>query len=289
MSSPADLLRKYGIRPRKDYGQHFLSDPAILRREVTYANITAEDIVLEIGPGLGNLTAILAAKAKQVYAIERDRALKPVLGELTAAHSNLRIIWGDALSVPLPHFTKIVANLPYRVALPLTFRLLESDFETGVLILQQSQAEKLCAHPGKPGYGRISVQVQRVANLKYLEVIRQRSFTPPPLVESAMVRVSRIPPKFPVGSEDYFRRLLDFLFLERTATLKARLLKLAKMGDQNKPVGESLSMLADLREKEITRITPDAFGRIAAVLNDKTIQIPSLSNEQKRRGPKPRP
>lgn len=282
------LLREYKIQPSKNFGQNFLHDQRVLRREIQCAKITREDDVLEIGPGLGSLTRFLAESARKVFAVEQDLRFTGALNDLRAAHGNVEIIWEDALKALLPKFSKVVSNLPYRMAMPILFRLLDLEFETGVLIVQRSQAEKLCARPGKPGYGRISVAVQRHADFEYLETVHPKAFYPPPQVDSAIIALRKISPRYNVPSEDFFRRTLDFLFLERGKPLRMRLLSLAGIADQNKRVGEALSMLSDLRDKEIANIAPAEFGRICVALKKKELQLPYCSPHKKRRGQQPR-
>ena len=110
------LLTRYSIRPKKKLGQNFLTDDAVLRREVACADIAAGDTVLEIGAGIGNLTQLLLERAGQVVAVEQDRQFAPCLKDLQRRHEHLKVIWGDALAVDFPRFDKAVANLPYQVA-----------------------------------------------------------------------------------------------------------------------------------------------------------------------------
>lgn len=207
-----DLLTQHGLRPDKKLGQHFLADQQLLEREVAYAELRPGDIVLEIGPGLGNLTALLAAQAGKVVAIERDPQFKTCLGDLQALHPQLELLWGDAVEVEFPPFDKAVANLPYQVALPLIFKLLERRFERAVLMVQRDLARRLGARVGESGYGRLSVAVGRRAEVELLEEVPRQAFYPPPEVESALVRLERTRPKFSVPDEEFFRVVLEAFF-----------------------------------------------------------------------------
>jgi ribosomal RNA small subunit methyltransferase A len=189
-----------GARPQLDLGQNFLVDEASLAAEIGYAQVTSADTVLEVGAGPGNLTGRLAARAGRVVAVEYDRRFRDRLDALARQHGNIELIWGDALAVRLPAFTKVVANLPYRVALPLIMRLLDQEFDSGVLIVQEDMAQKICAGPGEAGYGRVSVTVQRMARAELLQVVPRQAFSPPPSVDSAMMRLSPVGEPFPVGS-----------------------------------------------------------------------------------------
>ena len=213
------LLERARIRPRKSLGQSFLYDRELLAREVAYAELTGSETVLEIGAGVGNLTALLAAAAGQVMAVEQDRRFAPFLCRLQQRHANLEILLGDALRVELPAFDKVVANLPYTPALPLTFRLLEQRFDRAVLMYQRRLAERLCARVGESRYGRLSIAVGRRAQVELLEIVPPLAFYPPPAVDSALVLLRRTQPRFSVPSEEFFRQLLEGLFAHRDLAL----------------------------------------------------------------------
>lgn len=135
---------------KQHFGQHFLIDLSVANREVGYAKLTKEDIVLEIGPGKGVITRLLAEKAKQVIAIEIDRRLVNKLK--TTLPENVTLISGDALSVDfqiLPRFTKIVSNLPFEISSPITFKLLKFPFTRAILIYQKDFAKRLVSLPEK--------------------------------------------------------------------------------------------------------------------------------------------
>ena len=174
------LSTPYPIRPKKKLGQNFLTDAAVLRREVACADIAAGDTVLEIGAGIGNLTQLLLERAGQVVAVEQDRQFAPCLKDLQRQHKHLRVIWGDALAVDFPRFDKAVANLPYQVALPIVFKLLNQRFERAVLMLPKRLAQRLCATVGQPGYSRIGVTVGRLAQVEWIEQVGKDAFFPRP-------------------------------------------------------------------------------------------------------------
>lgn len=272
-----------GVHPSPEHGQNFLITPEVLARSCDYAELGPEDSVLEIGPGPGALTEQLARRAREVHAIEIDRQFEPLLARLQARCGNLRVLWGDALAMDFPPFNKVVANLPYRPALPLLMKLLEHDFETGVLVVQHRLAQRLAARPGRDGYSRISVTVQRVASLRLLEVIRPHHFVPPPAVDSAMLRIRKVRPRFDIPSPEELRLLLDFLFAQR-----------------QRPVGEALGRLAPaaavgavraglpaaLRLRPVHRVRPEDFGLIARLAHASGLVVPALSNETKRKAQK---
>ncbi len=255
-----DILKQYGIRPNRQLGQNFLCDEGVLRREVAYADIDAMDVVLEIGPGTGNLTRKLLERAGRVVAIERDRQFATCLSDLQKRHPHLEVIWGDALEVDFPPFDKVVANLPYKVTLPLLFKMLDQRFRKGVLIFQKRLAERVCAGVGEKGYCRLSVALGRRAQLEVLETLGSEVFHPRPDVASAIVSIERTKPRFDIPSEDSFRVLLEALFLHRELSVEEAL----KRAGGRAFSAEAVQRIGGkLRKKIVCQVTPREFGDIA--------------------------
>lgn len=270
------------IRPRRELGQNFLVDERILAREVELAGIAAGDTVLEIGAGIGNLTERLARQAGQVVAVERDRQFASRLDSLTRRYRNVSVIWGDARTVRLPQFDRLVANLPYRVALPALLRLLDCTFAGGLVMVQQEMARHICAGPGEAGYGWLGVTVQRLARVELLDTVPRAAFAPAPDVDSALVRLEPADAPFPVASAAAFRQLLDFLFLHRADRLAGALQRLPGAGDV-------ASLLPGrLRGKQVSQLTPAEFGEVSRFLDAHDAALPVISNSVKRRAQQPR-
>ncbi|MFC2175303.1 16S rRNA (adenine(1518)-N(6)/adenine(1519)-N(6))-dimethyltransferase RsmA [archaeon] len=164
---------------RKD--QHFLVNEELIHREVGYAKLTDSDKVLEVGGGLGFLTRELVKQCKTI-AIEKDIRF---IGSLQ--RTGAEVIHGDALKIDFPKFNKFVSNIPYSISLPLTLKLLRTDFELGVIISQKEFAKKLAAKPNDKDYGRASVIAQYYADVEILEKVRKSDFEPKPKVESRIV------------------------------------------------------------------------------------------------------
>src|SRR3990170_1175556 len=178
-SDPARILARLGARPRKGLGQHFLVDARVAARQIDHARVTRDDVVMEIGPGLGVLTRGLVARARKVVAIEADRILAAYLrDEIPEAE----IVHGDALEVEWPPFDVMASNLPYRISSPLTFRLLAAPFDRAVLMYQWEFARRMVPGPGTPDCSRLSVGVYRRAKCEVLERVPRNAFRAPPRV-----------------------------------------------------------------------------------------------------------
>lgn len=254
----------------------------ILEREIDYARVGAGDTVLEVGAGIGNLTERLATRAGQVVAIECDQQFRPRLDSLAETHGNITPLWGDALAVPLPPFSKVVSNLPYRVALPIVLRLLDHPFASGVVMLQENMARHICAGPGEAGYGRISVTVQRLARTQLLDTVPRSAFSPAPSVDSAMVRLSPVTGPFGVASAEAFKRLLDHAFLYREDRLSAVLKRLAGAA------AVAPLLPGKLRSKRVSQLTPEEFGEVSRFLDAHKVRLPAVSDVTKRTAQKAR-
>jgi len=230
-----EALAAAGLRPRKRWGQHFLCDPAVARRIVETAELGPRSVALEIGPGLGALTDELAARAGRLYLVEVDPALAERLAARFADDARVRVIAGDVLSLSLddvvaePTVT-VVANLPYNVAMPIVFRLLDARarFPRAVVMLQREMAQRLAAAPGTAAYGVASVLVQAFADVRVVFGVSRRSFLPRPDVDSAVVDVRwSAAPRADVGDVTLFRAVVRAAFGQRRKMLRNALAGLA--------------------------------------------------------------
>jgi len=258
-------LKKCKISPNKELGQHFITNRNLLRHEVEYANISSKDVILEIGPGIGNLTELLAQKAKQVIVIEKDSQFKKCLSSLQKNYDNIKVIYGDALEINFPSFDKVVSNLPFNIALPLIFKLLNYSFDVAVILCQKRLAQRICASAGQKGYCRLSVSIQRVADAKILNFVPKSAFFPPPEVDGAIVRIKKTP-KFTIPSEEFFRELLKFMFSHRDSSVRSILTpKYLRLPKQL--LANVLSRTGTkINRKMVHDVTPRQFGTIAWAL-----------------------
>jgi len=175
---------KEALRRRVSLSQNFLRDDNFLDREVAYAELRPEDIVLEVGGGTGELSRRLASVCR-VHTIEKDVRLAGICRKI----KGVDVIEGDALEVVFPEFNKIVSNIPYHISGPLTFKFLEHEFELAVIIYQKEFADKMAAPAGSRNYGRLSVSVQARAGVELLDVGPKECFAPVPKVDSRIVRL----------------------------------------------------------------------------------------------------
>jgi 16S rRNA (adenine1518-N6/adenine1519-N6)-dimethyltransferase len=252
----------FGAAPDKRRGQHFLVDANILRKIVDFASVGKDEDVLEIGGGPGNLTELLAKKARRVYSIEVDTSLAMLLEE-RFKNSNVTIIRGNALKVDFPEFDKVVANLPYSISSDVTFKLLKHDFKLGILMYQREFALRMVARAGEPDYSRLSVDVQHFADVELLMRVPPQAFAPPPQVESEVVKLTPRPAPYTVEDRELFMRLVTASFAGRRKRLRNALLKGAHiMGIKN--MKEIVARLPrEITEKRAEEVSPEQYAELA--------------------------
>ena len=193
-------MEKYGIRTKKSFGQNFLTDLNVLKNIVEAADITANDNVIEIGPGIGALTEQLAQAAGEVLALEIDQDLIPVLKEVLSPYDNVKVINQDVLQANLPELIKkefkdpsrpikVVANLPYYITSPILMNLLASPVEwaTICVMMQKEVAQRLTAKPGTKQYGALTLAIEYQMQAKIAFDVSRKVFVPAPNVDSAIV------------------------------------------------------------------------------------------------------
>ncbi|WP_048057920.1 16S rRNA (adenine(1518)-N(6)/adenine(1519)-N(6))-dimethyltransferase RsmA [Methanothermococcus okinawensis] len=216
------------MKQNKKLGQCFLKDKNIVKKAVNAADINKNDIVLEIGLGKGILTKELAKNAKKVYVIELDMRLEPFAEEVIAEYPNVEIIWNDALKVNLDelNFNKIVANLPYQISSPITFKFLKKDFDVAVLMYQYEFAKRMIAKEGTKEYGRLSVSVQYYANVQFVCKVSPSAFSPKPKVDSAIVKITKKEPNelYYLEDKEFFENVVRALFQHKNKTAKKALI-----------------------------------------------------------------
>lgn len=227
------IMNQYGINTKKSLGQNFLTDLNILKNIVLAGNVSKDDNVIEIGPGIGALTEQLAREAKEVVAFEIDERLISVLDDTLSPYDNIKIINQDILKVDLmaavqENFTdpsaplKIVANLPYYITTPILIQILESGIQVDaiVVMMQKEVADRLAAQPGTKEYGSLSLTVQYRVQARVAFYVDRTSFIPNPNVDSAIVVLEpREPLEILPDSEQRLFKLFKIGFAMRRKTL----------------------------------------------------------------------
>lgn len=233
-SRTREIMKKYGLRAKKGFGQNFLTDPGILDGIVDAAKINRQDNVIEIGPGIGALTEKLAQRAGQVLALEIDSDLIPVLDEVLQDYDNVKVLEQDVLKADLrdliqANFTdqdrpvKVVANLPYYITSPILMKLLNSDISwAGICVMMQKEvAQRLAAHPGTKEYGSLTLAINLTMDAKLAFGVSRHSFVPAPNVDSAIVVLSPRQEELPVQpfDRDQLMKLVKICFAHRRKNL----------------------------------------------------------------------
>ncbi|KAF8469028.1 dimethyladenosine transferase [Kalaharituber pfeilii] len=213
------------FKMNKDLGQHILKNPGVAQAIVDKAGLKQSDIVLEVGPGTGNLTVRILEKARRVIAVEMDPRMaaevtKRVQGKPEA--KRLEVMLGDVIKTDLPYFDVCISNTPYQISSPLVFKLLAQSPapRTCVLMFQQEFAMRLVAKPGDPLYCRLSVNAQMWAKVSHVMKVGKGNFKPPPQVESSVVRIEPKVPRPPISYEEW-DGLLRIVFVRRNRTIQA--------------------------------------------------------------------
>ena len=226
-----EILQKYNFNFQKKFGQNFLIDEHVLDKIIRAAEITKDDYVLEIGPGIGTMTQYLACAAREVTAVEIDRALIPILEDTLKEYDNVSIINEDILKVDIAALAKeknggrpikVVANLPYNITTPIIMGLFESHvpLESITVMVQKEVADRMQVGPGTKDYGALSLAVQYYAETYIVANVPPNCFMPRPAVGSAVIRLTRHQkPPVEVMDEKLMFRLIRASFNQRRKTL----------------------------------------------------------------------
>ena len=225
------ILSENNFRFNKQFGQNFIFDKNLLTAIVKDSNISKQDDVLEIGPGAGTLTKIIAEYSRKVVSYEIDKNLVPILEQNLQGVENSKIIFSDALKTDIKDIEsnfdgeyKIVANLPYYITTPLIFKFIEQTkkVQSITIMVQKEVADRLIAKKGSKDYGTISIILDFYGKVKVLRNVPRRMFIPPPNVDSAMVQIEIIKNKYD-ADEDLFKKIVHSAFAMRRKTLQNNL------------------------------------------------------------------
>jgi 16S rRNA (adenine1518-N6/adenine1519-N6)-dimethyltransferase len=271
-------MRQFGVRPDRDLGQNFLIDSNILGVIARAAELAPEDVVLEIGGGLGVLSEHLAERVAHVHVIELDVRLREALLDATGPHENVSVHWGDAMTLELgtldPAPRKLVANLPYGIAAGVLLRTIEElpTLTRWVAMVQREVGERLAAAPGGGAYGTPSVIAQLACEVEVLRAIPRSVFLPVPNVDSVLVGMRRRPA--PAGAQDAaapltpaLRALVAGAFAHRRKTLAGSLaLAGGARGRPREDVRAALVRLGHPADVRAERLSPEDFRALARIL-----------------------
>ena len=270
------VLKKYGFSFRKKYGQNFLIDESVLEGIIDTAEITKDDFVLEIGPGIGTLTQYLATYAGRVCAVEIDRALLPILEDTLSGWDNVTVLNADILKTDIRAIAekenggaplKLCANLPYYITTPILMGLFESGapFSQLTVMVQKEVAERMIAEPGSKTYGALSLAVRYYTDPEISFIVEPESFMPRPKVESAIVHMKRhSTPPVSVKDENVIRAS----FNERRKTLQNGIANYAGFSYSKEQVGEALDKCGLERTVRGEKLSLEEFARLADVLSE---------------------
>ena len=244
---------------KKKFGQNFIYDGNLLSAIVSDAKITPQTEVLEIGPGEGTLTKKLCGVAKRVVAYEIDKQLQAPLGALQSEFSNLEVVFEDALKAPIEEIEKnfsgdyvVVANLPYYITSPLIFKFLASRASSLTVMVQKEVAQRFLAKPNSKDYGIPTVMINYQADVEYLRTVGRKMFTPPPNVDSALIRIVKDPAKPKAKDEKFFASLVKTAFGARRKTLVNNLLGLNIPKEKILSALNKCSISSDARAEQLS-------------------------------------
>ena len=279
-SELSDILRASGFRFNKALGQNFIFDGNLLDAIVSDAGVTAEDTVVEIGTGAGTLTARLAARAKKVFSFEVDERLRPVLDISLKGAENVEVVFRDVMKMNDDELTemigggfKVVANLPYYITTPLIMRFAESTLPVGSLtvMVQKEVADRLTAEVGSANYAAVTLAVKMFGDAAVTRIVDRHMFRPAPNVDSAVVRVDRVPGRLDGTDEKLVRKLVRAAFAMRRKTLVNNLA--ASLGipkQQATDLVTACGFPADVRGE---RLSLDDFIRLSHVFSPQSAHL----------------
>lgn len=262
----AEVLNKFGISAQKRYGQNFLIDSNILEKIVKSAGITKDDIVLEIGPGIGTLTQHIANSAGKVICVEIDTKMIPVLEYTLSEFDNVTVINQDILKADIKGIlaehgaesAKVVANLPYYITTPIIMELLEKDLpiESITVMIQKEVAERMQVGPGSKDYGALSLAVAFYSKAEVKMTVSPNCFIPRPNVDSAVIRLDKLKePRVSVNNKSEMFRIIKGAFEQRRKTLTNALSHSSAYKTDKKKIEDALIQMGknvNIRGEELT-------------------------------------
>ena len=273
-----EIIKKYDFAFQKKFGQNFLIDQRVLDKIIAAADIGPDDCVLEIGPGIGTLTRCLAEAAGQVIAVEIDKNLIPILGDVLSEYNNITVINEDILKVDIQALVdeknggkpiKVVANLPYYITTPIIMGLFESNvpIDNITVMVQKEVADRMQVGPGTKDYGALSLAVQYYAEPYIVANVPQNCFIPRPNVGSAVIRLTRHKEKpVTVKNEKHMFRLVRAAFNQRRKTLQNALHNMPELNLSKEQVVTALKEMGLSETIRGEKLTLEEFAKLSDLL-----------------------
>ena len=275
-----DILNENNIKLNKNLGQNYLIDRNKRDQIVNFGNLNKDDVVLEIGPGIGTLTCEIASKVDRVIAIEQDSVICNILEKRLESEEidNVEVINDDAVTCSFPDFNKIISNLPYQISSPITFKFLNYDFDLAILMYQKEFASRMVAAVGDKNYSRLSAMLYFKCDTEYLTHVSSESFIPKPKVDSSVVRLTpNLKFKEEISGSDFevYSRYTRALFQHRNKKARNALIdsrheisSLDKKEFKNILNSVDSSKINDLLLKRVITISPEEILYLSKYLND---------------------
>ncbi|EOT22486.1 ribosomal RNA small subunit methyltransferase A [Eubacterium sp. 14-2] len=274
------VLQKYNFNFQKKFGQNFLIDPRVLEKIIQAAEITQEDFVLEIGPGIGTMTQYLCENAREVAAVEIDRNLIPILADTLSAYENVEVLNEDILKVDINRLAqeknqgrpiKVVANLPYYITTPIIMGLFESHVpvDSITIMVQKEVAERMQAGPGTKDYGALSLAVRYYARPEIVANVPPNCFIPRPKVGSAVIRLTRHRENpVQVRDESLMFRMIRASFNQRRKTLVNGLNNGAELNLEKQQIVNALGTMGLAPDIRGEALTLEQFAALSNLLGE---------------------
>ena len=273
-----EILKKYGFSFQKKFGQNFLIDNNILEKIVENARVTKDDLVIEIGPGIGTLTQHLCEHAREVVAVEIDKKLIPILEDTLSEYDNVRVINEDILKVDVNKIAeernggknvKVVANLPYYITTPIIMGLFESNLplESITVMVQKEVAERMQVGPGTKDYGALSLAVQFYSKPKVVLNVPASCFMPKPNVDSAVIKLEKYEqPLVEVKDSKKMFKIIRAAFNQRRKTLTNSIANSGELNYSKDDVGKALETMDLLSTVRGEALTLEQFAKLSDLL-----------------------
>ncbi len=274
-----EILKKYNFVFQKKYGQNFLIDTHVLEKIIRAASIGSDDVVLEIGPGIGTLTQYLCENARQVIAVEIDDMLIPILGETLKEYDNVKIVHNDILKIDVNEIVseypgssiKVVANLPYYITTPIIMGLFESGvpIDSITIMVQKEVAERMQAKPGTKDYGALTLAVQYYADAKIMANVPPNCFMPRPAVGSAVINLVKHKEKrYDVKNEDMLFRIIRASFNQRRKTLQNGINNAANLPYTKQQIAEAIEKMGLPTAVRGEKLSLEQFVELSNILEE---------------------